>query len=344
MTFSYLTEKKLLERKLQALEGKNWLPPELLAVISFTAQAQLESQARCVLPKELAQCCAASPLSPSFASAHQQGAPLLERENFPVDRAESAALFECLLAYLSTGPGHLAAPALQLREALGLDTGSKSASDNKVSALQETFDALLGDDADYFARWATQVPGASQLLYFLTYNSMVPSLITIGQAAMAYSLPLWQHGHCPVCGGTPFMGQLGTAACVPGAPLAVAKAEPAQLSQQGSHDKSENLVDTKGQRFHVCSFCRATYRVKRLQCPFCLEEDHTKLEYFSADAESGYQVHVCHSCKGYIKIADFREYTDRPSLPALNDLESLPLDIAAQQQGFSRLTLSAWGF
>ena len=77
--------------------------------------------------------------------------------------------------------------------------------------------------------------------------------------------------------------------------------------------------------------------------PFCLEEDAKKLDYFTAENEPGYQVHVCRSCKSYIKITDFREFFGRESIPALDDLESLPLDIAAQNEDFHRVAPSEWG-
>ena len=82
---------------------------------------------------------------------------------------------------------------------------------------------------------------------------------------------------------------------------------------------------------------------ERIQCPFCLEEDAKKLDYFTTENEPGYQVHVCRSCKSYIKIADFREFFGRESIPALDDLESLPLDIAAQNEDFHRVAPSEWG-
>lgn len=44
-----------------------------------------------------------------------------------------------------------------------------------------------------------------------------------------------------------------------------------------------------------------------------------------------------------IKIADFREFFGRESIPALDDLESLPLDIAAQNEDFHRVAPSEWG-
>lgn len=313
MTFSPPTAPTALHDQLQykllALQDKAWLPSELLDLISFTALAQAESRK----------------LSPSLESitalrldpiAHAQGAPLLDKEDFPIDVPQAAQLFMQILQKMLTQE-NLQEPASNLYAHLDL------AHAEPEKALYPAFTAILQDNQEYFSHWAQQIPHAPRLMYFLAYNSLVPSLEAIAAHLQPHIGDMWAHGHCPVCGSAPFMGYLG---------------------KKSGKDKSENLLDTNGQRFHVCSFCRSEYRVKRLQCPFCLEEDHTKLEYFSAAEDPDYQVHVCHSCKGYIKLADFREYTSRPMLPAVDDLASLPLDIAAQQQGYSRLTLSPWGF
>ncbi|MEG2171962.1 MAG: formate dehydrogenase accessory protein FdhE [Desulfovibrionaceae bacterium] len=307
MAFSYPIEKDLLERKLATLRDKNWLPPELLTLISYTAHAQLSNRAACPAP---------APLTLQKSDAHSQGAPLLDKEAFPVHFDMAATLFTQLLDTMRT-EGPLQEAATHIYHTLQLAHG------DATTALKPCFKAILHDDSDYFSPWAAALPASPRLMHFLAYNSLVPSLSTIAAEAYAPNHSLWQHGHCPVCGSAPFFGYIG---------------------KKSGKDHLKNLHDTNGQRFHVCSFCRTEYRVKRLQCPFCLEEDHTKLEYFSLAEDSSYQVHVCHSCKSYIKIADFREFSDRPVLPALDDLACLPLDIAAQQQGFSRLTLSAWGF
>lgn len=59
--------------------------------------------------------------------------------------------------------------------------------------------------------------------------------------------------------------------------------------------------------------------------------------------KSGYQVHVCRLRRNRIRIAGFREFFDRESIPALDDLESLPLDIAARNEGFYRVVPLEWG-
>lgn len=179
-------------------------------------------------------------------------------------------------------------------------------------SIEGACDAMLRDDAAFFSTWAERLPDAPSLVRFLALGSLVPSLEATAEllALRRDAESVWQHGHCPLC---------GSAALI-------------------SH-----LADKEGVRRHTCSFCRHEYRAARLQCPYCLEKDPEKLEYFTADGEPGFQVHVCRTCDTYIKVADFREF-DREAIPVLDDLESLALDILARQQGFERPTASAWGF
>jgi len=170
---------------------------------------------------------------------------------------------------------------------------------------------LAGDDA-FFATFGEQTPGAPRLLNFLVQAALTPRLAAVGEAAYAHfpADRTWVFGQCPVCASPPLMAR---------------------------------LAGKEGARHLTCSFCQLEYRAKRLMCPYCGEEDVKKLEVFSAAEEPGYFVHVCTTCKCYIKTTDFREF-DRVSVPVLDDLESLTLDMAARGQGFNRPVLSAWGF
>ncbi|WP_428569025.1 MAG: formate dehydrogenase accessory protein FdhE [Solidesulfovibrio sp. DCME] len=170
---------------------------------------------------------------------------------------------------------------------------------------------LDGDDA-YFAAFGEKTPDAPRLFNFLVQASLAPRLAAVAEAVYA-RFPenrTWNFGHCPVCASPPLMAR---------------------------------LVGKVGARHLTCSFCQLEYRAKRLLCPYCGEEDHNYLEVFTAPDEPGYAVHVCLRCNNYIKTTDFREL-DRPSLPVLDDLESLTLDLAACNQGYNRPVLSAWGF
>ncbi|GFM36736.1 formate dehydrogenase accessory protein FdhE [Desulfovibrio psychrotolerans] len=178
--------------------------------------------------------------------------------------------------------------------------------------LADACTAFLHDSSEFFADWAARLPDAPSLVRFLVQGSITPSLQATGLllAELHNNDEPWAFGHCPCCGSMPIMASL--------------------------HEK-------EGFRHLTCSFCRAEYRAKRLQCAFCGEEDHKKLEYFKAEGETGFEVHVCRTCNCYIKTTDFREL-DAVSIPVLDDLESLTLDILAREQGLSRPTLSAWGF
>ncbi len=170
---------------------------------------------------------------------------------------------------------------------------------------------VAGDDT-FFAAFGEKTPNAPRLLNFLVQASLAPRLAAVGEAVYAYfpKERAWAFGQCPVCASPPLMGR---------------------------------LMDKAGARHLTCSFCQTEYRAKRLMCPYCGEEDTKKLAVFSAAEEPGYFVHVCHTCQCYIKTADFREF-DRVSVPVLDDLESLTLDMAARGQGYNRPVLSAWGF
>ncbi|MGE4504647.1 MAG: formate dehydrogenase accessory protein FdhE [Desulfovibrionaceae bacterium] len=178
--------------------------------------------------------------------------------------------------------------------------------------INEAVTAYLQADEPYFARWAEATPGAPRLVNFLVQGAVWPSIVAQGQnlAPLHDGSKPWRHGHCPVCGSLPFMS---------------------------------GLRGKEGERHCTCSFCLTDYRVPRLTCPFCGENDHKKLVFYDAPDEPGYRIDACQTCRNYIKTTDFRNL-DKTSVPALDDLESLHMDILAQQRSFLRPTLSAWGF
>ncbi|WP_394699668.1 formate dehydrogenase accessory protein FdhE [uncultured Pseudodesulfovibrio sp.] len=105
----------------------------------------------------------------------------------------------------------------------------------------------------------------------------------------------------------------------------------------GSLPLISSLKEKEGFRHATCSFCRHEYRIKRIACPVCGEDDQKKLTFFTVDEEPGFRVDVCESCKTYIKTIDFRNL-DRIAVPVLDDLDSLALDYVAAGQGYKRAT------
>ena len=241
-------------------------------------------------------------------TARRRGIPLLYPEHIPLPGRRGALVFRKLLDMLRPRSDGLGAGAGEIHRALA----SKGSSKDSLRPAQ-AFAALLQNDAAFFEYWAKRLPDAPALIRFLALSSLAPTFTRL-HAALADRLrtsEIWPHGHCPLCGNPPLIGK---------------------------------LAGKEGARYHSCSLCRVEYRAPRLGCPFCQEQDNGKLSVFTADNQPGYAAYVCRTCKSYIKLADFREYAVRVSLPVLDDLESLPLDMLAQRQGFTRRTFSAWGF
>lgn len=216
---------------------------------------------------------------------------------------ERASVLMDALKDLAREQGDALARSVQL-----LDEAEKEGTFDRT----EAFARFIADDTEHFVRLGELTPEAPRLIPFLVQASATPFIEAMAEAVAGEAGldAVWPHGHCPVCGSLPLIGR---------------------------------LREKEGYRNLVCSFCHSEYRARRLQCPYCLEEDMEKLEYFDSPDEPGYMVNVCRSCNGYIKTADFRNL-DKTSLPLFDDLESLALDMLASQKGLSRPTLSAWGF
>ena len=243
---------------------------------------------------------------------HRHGAPLLPLIQFTYDAPSATRLFLDFLRFAETCPS-VKTPAKAFPAYLEASGGVPS-----------LLDALLAQDLAPFERAAQTFPSAPHLALVLACNTLFPWLEATARAVTALA-PLsgsWNHGTCPVCGSPVFFGHL-------------AKPSP--------NIHGEQTIDKGGARFHTCVLCHTSFRVNRLQCPFCLEEDTSKLAQFSSKALPEISVHVCHSCNSYIKIADFRERIEGTPNPVLEDLLSLPLDLAAQARGFERPTFSEWG-
>jgi FdhE protein len=291
------TEKELrqLKKRTEAIFAREILPEQLVSIIARVYETQLRARNEAD-PEALPE------TSLTAREKRIQGAPLVERDRFPVDRPQAENLFTTFLDMLLEEPEGLGEGARIIRE--GIDSGELS--------VDEIFTAFLKGDEPFFYNWAEKMPQAPRTLVFLAQAALTPGIeVAAGRLTAHLDLDTpWKHGHCPVCGSLPLIGE---------------------------------LRDKEGFKYLTCSFCHSAYRVPRLLCPFCLEEEAEKLEFFQAKEEPGFRVDTCRTCDMYIKIMDFRKM-DRTALPLVDDLESLPLDIRAQREKFKRATLSAWGF
>ncbi len=178
--------------------------------------------------------------------------------------------------------------------------------------LDTALDKYLSGDDDFFRSFGEKTPSGPRCLNFLVQTGATPSIVKTADA-LSLALPrnhTWSQGHCPVCGSLPYIAE---------------------------------LREKQGFKYLHCSFCHTAYRFKRMGCPFCATEKSDALDFFHTKEIPGFRVDICNSCNLYIKIIDFREM-DKKALPPIDDLESLPLDIKAKEQGHIRPTLSVWGF
>ena len=133
----------------------------------------------------------------------------------------------------------------------------------------------------------------------LLLQAMRPFLSRCADAIMARSLfQGWPHGNCPLCGGEPDFSYFTPAA----------------------------------ERLLICSRCTSRWRFNQLACPFCLNDDRTRITSF-ATRDGKYRLNGCDVCQRYVKAFDGR-HASRQVMPAVDAIATLTLDAAAVQRGY----------
>jgi FdhE protein len=148
-------------------------------------------------------------------------------------------------------------------------------------------------------------PGAAPLtseaegLESVLQQAMRPFLTRAGDAVMARSdLAAWSRGTCPLCGAEPDLAVITAAA----------------------------------DRLLICSRCAARWHFEQLTCPFCLNDDRSRITSF-ASRDGQYRIYACDVCERYLKAYDARR-ASRPVMPVVDSVATLPLDAAAIQKGY----------
>jgi FdhE protein len=97
-----------------------------------------------------------------------------------------------------------------------------------------------------------------------------------------------------------------------------------------------------GKRFLVCSFCTTEWEFRRVLCPVCGEEDHTKLPRYSAEGISAVRVEACETCHSYLKSVDLT--VDGHAVPLVDEVAAASLDVWAMEYGFHKVRRNLMGF
>jgi FdhE protein len=173
---------------------------------------------------------------------------------------------------------------------------------NKKMELPELLKQTESENDEYIKTLSKKLQVKEDVLVFLARNSVKPIYETYAKELGNYvDQERWWKGYCPICGSEPFI---------------------AELRKDGA-------------RFLICSFCGYDWRFKRLQCPFCENEEPKGYRYFYTENEGkAYRVDVCENCKRYIKTIDTNEVEE--VIPSLEDVGTLHLDILAQKEGYTK--------
>ncbi len=133
--------------------------------------------------------------------------------------------------------------------------------------------------------------------------AVLPLLQACAHATGWEAPPSWWEGYCPVCGAWPALAEF-----------------------RGLERK----------RWLRCGRCGSGWEREWLRCPFCDEQSHEQLGYLAPEeGEATRKVEVCDSCKGYLK-AHATVSALPPWAVLLEDLTTVPLDVAALDRGYRR--------
>ena len=158
-------------------------------------------------------------------------------------------------------------------------------------------------DTDYFKSLSEQLQIDREYLYYLGIQVARPFFESMAQSVKSHiDEAVWKKGMCPICGNEPAMARL---------------------------EREE------GRRMLICFLCGTEWAYRRLQCPFCLNDNHETLRFFFADESNPYRVDVCDACKRYIKTVDERKLEEGQEVHlAIEDVATVFLDVLATDEGY----------
>jgi FdhE protein len=150
---------------------------------------------------------------------------------------------------------------------------------------------------------------------FLARAATAPVLEALPEIARALPIASGEPRFCPVCGGLPQVSIF--------------------------LDSGEALVT--GQRRLVCARCASEWVYPRMTCVACGETESSKLVVLAdPDQLPHLRIDACERCKRYIVSVDTR--LEGRAVPLVDEIAALPLDIAAANRGFTKVTPNLMGF
>jgi FdhE protein len=94
-------------------------------------------------------------------------------------------------------------------------------------------------------------------------------------------------------------------------------------------------------RFLLCSLCSTEWNFRRILCPNCGEEDKSKLPVYTSAGAEHIRVEACDTCLSYLKSIDLTR--NGIADPIVDEIASLPLNIWAEQHGYTKIAPNVLG-
>lgn len=126
-------------------------------------------------------------------------------------------------------------------------------------------------------------------------------------ADLRAALDAWTQGYCPVCGSWPAIAEV-----------------------------------VRSQRVLRCSFCALAWSPGDYSCVYCHEHGEKFVTAAPDEDRKDRRLEVCGACGAYLKTVDVPALTPFPLL-AIADLETMDLDMAAMEKGYTRPVLKDFG-
>lgn len=178
---------------------------------------------------------------------------------------------------------------------------------------------LIRNERDSLEPLAGQIEIRPETLCFILEQAFKPFLGWLASGMTEYLAAItWDKGYCPVCG-----------------------AYPATSFLKKAEEAGEYLVAQSGQRWLHCGVCGHEWRLHRVHCPYCDNQDSHTLEYLS-DAQAAHEkLYICKQCNKYLTCLDTAELVEKPPSELIG-FELLHLEMIAQQKGFAPMAWRHW--
>jgi FdhE protein len=96
-----------------------------------------------------------------------------------------------------------------------------------------------------------------------------------------------------------------------------------------------------GNRDLVCASCTVNWSFKRVACPYCGEEQPTKLGYFHTPEYDHIRIEACDTCRRYIKGVDLTRLGF--AVPLVDEVAGAALDVWASEHNYEKIELNLIG-